>query len=390
VGFVSVAGFAAAWVLAARNRDLFDLAADFGPDRFMVTYAVVGAVVASRRPSNPIGWLLLGFGLVVAARGLAGEYALYVLAGTSHSAAGVWAAWLVHWLLSLVFPAGLLVFLLLLFPTGRPLTPRWWVVGWFAVALTTLALVLIWLVPGTISLGAGLPSVPNPTGINSANGLARETLVGNVLWVLGVVPLLLAGASLFARYRRSAGEQRLQLKWFAYAVVGSLAVVLPLILVAITGGLGQVAFDVAVVAGFGLALPLAIGVAILKYRLYAIDRIISRVISYAIVTTVLAGVFAGLVLLATSVLPIRTPVAVAAATLAAAALFNPLRRRVQRTVDRKFNRSHYNAEAVVAVFTARLSQTVDLDTMQGDLLDTVHHAFEPASVSVWLVASGRR
>ncbi len=113
-------------------------------------------------------------------------------------------------------------------------------------------------------------------------------------------------------------------------------------------------------------------------------------ISYAIVTAVLAGVFAGLVILATTVLPVRTPVAVAAATLAAAALFNPLRRRVQRTVGRRFNRSHYNAETVAAAFTARLRQTVDLDAVQGDLLDTVHRAFEPASVSVWLAASDQR
>ena len=356
VGVVSVAGFAAAWILAARNRDLSDLAADFGPDRFLVAYAVIGAVVASRRPSNPVGWLLLGIGLESAARGLAGEYALYALAGRSHPAAGVWAAWFVHWSLSLVFPAGALVFLLLLFPTGRPLTPRWWAVGWLALGLSAFALLLIWLVPGTITIGAGLPGVPNPTGIKGA--ITLDPLLSNGLWLLGWLPLLLAAASMVARYRRSAGEERLQLKWVAYAAIVTLAVALPLTPAAAAGTLGQLAFDVAVVAGVGLALPLAIGVAILRYRLYAIDRIISRVISYAIVTAVLAGVFAGLVILATTVLPVRTPVAVAAATLAAAALFNPLRRRVQRTVDRRFNRSHYNAEAVVAAFTARLRQTV--------------------------------
>jgi ABC-type bacteriocin/lantibiotic exporter with double-glycine peptidase domain len=125
-------------------------------------------------------------------------------------------------------------------------------------------------------------------------------------------------------------------------------------------------------------------VAVLKYRLYAIDRIISRVISYAIITAVLAGVFAGLVLLATDVLPFKAPVAVAASTLAAAALFNPLRRRVQRAVDRRFNRARYNAEAVAAAFTARLRQTVDPDTAQDDLVATVHRAFQPAHISVWL------
>jgi hypothetical protein len=132
------------------------------------------------------------------------------------------------------------------------------------------------------------------------------------------------------------------------------------------------------------AFPVCIGVAVLKYRLYEIDRIISRVISYAVITAVLAGVFAGLVLLATVVLPFKTPVAVAAATLAAAALFNPLRKRVQHAVDRRFNRARYDAEAIVAAFSGRLRRTIDLDTIRGDLVGVVHEAFQPAYVSVWL------
>jgi hypothetical protein len=134
------------------------------------------------------------------------------------------------------------------------------------------------------------------------------------------------------------------------------------------------------------ALPVCIGVAVLRYRLYAIDRIVSRVISYTLVTAMLAGVFAGVVVLASDVLPFKTPVAVAASTLAAAALFNPLRERVQRAVDRRFNRARYDAEAVIAGFTARLRGTVDLDTVQGDLVDAVHRAFEPAHVSVLFTA----
>jgi hypothetical protein len=134
-------------------------------------------------------------------------------------------------------------------------------------------------------------------------------------------------------------------------------------------------------------LPVCVGVAVLKYRLYEIDRIISRVISYAIVTAMLAGVFAGLVLLATVALPFKTPVAVAAATLAAAALFNPLRRRVQDAVDRRFNRARYNAEVIVAAFTARLRQTVDLETVRGDLVGVVHEAFQPDHVSGWLAGT---
>lgn len=380
-GAVSVAGFAAAWILAARNRDLSELTAVFGPDRFLVAYAVIGTVVAARKPANPIGWLLLGIGMLTAARAVAGEYVLYALAGPVLPGAAVWAAWFINWSLSLVFPAGVLVFLLLLFPTGRPLSTRWRAVGWLAAGLTVVALLLTWLKPGPIVLMAGLPTVPNPTG-TSAITVSRP--LGDALWLLGWLPLLLAAASLLARYRRSGEQERLQLRWFAYAAAVTVAVTLGLAPWTGTGHVWQWAFDAAVIAGFGLALPLAIGIAVLKYRLYAIDRIVSRVISYAIITAVLAGLFAGLVILATGVLPARTPVAVAAATLAAAALFNPLRKRVQRMVDRRFNRSHYNAEAVVASFHTRLRQTVDLGSVQRGLIDTVYHAFEPACASVWL------
>ncbi len=182
------------------------------------------------------------------------------------------------------------------------------------------------------------------------------------------------------RYRRSSGERRQQLKWLYSGatcfVVGVLMPSSPQVSLA----LGALAMGV---------FPVCIGVAVLRYRLYEIDRIISRVISYAVVTVALGGVFAGLVVLATNVLPFKTPVAVAASTLAAAALFNPLRKRVQKIVDRRFNRARYNAEAVLAAFTARLRGTVDLDTVQGDLVAAVHYAFEPAHLSVWLTPIGQ-
>jgi hypothetical protein len=139
------------------------------------------------------------------------------------------------------------------------------------------------------------------------------------------------------------------------------------------------------ILGIGIAaLPVGIGVGILKYRLYDIDRIISRTLAYAIVTGLLVGVYAGLVLLATRVLPLSSPVAVAASTLAAAALFNPLRRRVQQAVDRRFNRARYDADQTVAAFAARLKDAVDLDTVRDDLAGAVHQALEPAHVSVWI------
>lgn len=381
VAVVSMAGFVAAWVLAAANRGLLDFSADYSADRFLVAYAAVGAVLASRRPANPIGWLLLALGLVSAARGLAGEYALHALAGHARPASGVWAVWFVHWVLALLFPSGVLMFLLLLFPNGRLLTARWRTVGWLGAALTACYVLATWLEAGAIKVGLKLPSVPNPTGIA---GWMFAGNAGNGVFLLEWGCLLAAAASLFIRYRRSTSEERLQLKWFAFASVAVLVLLTVLILASIVSQAGESAFNAGVVAGIGVALPVAVGIAVMKYRLYAIDRIISRVVAYAIVTAVLGGLFAGLVLLATEVLPLKTPVAVAAATLVAAALFNPLRRRVQHGVDRRFNRARYDAEMVIAAFTARLRQTVDLDTVQGDLVGAVDAAFQPAHVSVWL------
>jgi len=183
-------------------------------------------------------------------------------------------------------------------------------------------------------------------------------------------------------WRRATGERRQQLKWLATGAAVTLVVV--------AASLGfSSASVVGEVLGIGLAaLPVGIGVGILKYRLYDIDRIISRTLAYAIVTGLLVGVYAGLVLLATRVLPLSSPVAVAASTLAAAALFSPLRRRVQRAVDRRFNRARYDADQTVAAFAARLKDAVDLDTVRDDLAGAVHQALEPAHVSVWISQRG--
>ena len=197
-------------------------------------------------------------------------------------------------------------------------------------------------------------------------------------------PLLIACwlasiASQALSYRRSSGERRQQLKWL---LAGSAATLVALGLVALLGSVPWLS-DVIGVIGF-LALPVSIGVAVLKYRLFDIDRIISRTLAYAIVTGLLVGLYAGLVLLATQVLGVHSTVAVAAATLAAAALFNPVRRRVQLRVDRRFNRARYDADQMVAVFAARLKDTVDLDSVRDDLASVASQALEPAHVSVWI------
>ena len=213
---------------------------------------------------------------------------------------------------------------------------------------------------GLLTLAVGLSRVP----LNSVTG---KTVPGGpavgLRWLTQV-----------RAYRRASGEHREQLKWLCGGAVVTVASVL---------APGQLVDEL--ISPFGVtALPACIAVAVLKYRLYAIDRIISRVISYAIITAILAGVFAGLVLLATEVLPFKTPVAVAFSTLAAAALFNPLRRRVQHAVDRRFNRARYDAEEVVAAFAGRVRQTVDPGSVTTDLIGAVETAFEPTHISLWL------
>ena len=198
----------------------------------------------------------------------------------------------------------------------------------------------------------------------------------------GVVLIVAAGlaalVSLAFRYRRAGTVERAQLKWLVYAAAVIVVAVLAQIPIASTNL--QNAISIGAVA----LVPVAIGIAVLRYRLYDIDRVISRTVAYAIVTGLLVGIYAGLVLLATQVLGIHASVAVAAATLAAAALFSPVRRRVQRAVDRRFNRARYDADQTVAVFAARLKDAVDLDAVRDDLAGVVHQALEPAHVSLWI------
>jgi hypothetical protein len=189
---------------------------------------------------------------------------------------------------------------------------------------------------------------------------------------------LAAVASLAFRYRRAGTAERAQLKWLVYA--GALVVVVALTSVPTA----PTNLQNALASGAVALIPVAIGIAVLRYRLYDIDRVISRTLAYAIVTGLLVGLYASLVLAATRILSFHTSIAVAAATLAAAALFNPLRRQVQLRVDRRFNRARYDADQTVAVFAARLKDTVDLDSVRDDLAGVVHQALEPAHVSLWI------
>jgi hypothetical protein len=339
----------------------------------LVSAAAVGTLVAARRPRNPIGWITLAIFLLGAAPD--SQYA--ILDYRMHHGrlpfgwvavallGGGWPLWL-----------ALIAILLWLFPDGRLPAGRWRRLSVILVAAGSLLALAV--STGLIVAAAGHAMPVDASGNLTARPAGAWKIPQRALGVMFIA--LLAGSLLawlavqIPTYRRAASERRQQLKWlYSGAIIFVISSFIP----------GQLGNDWIGPLG-AAALPVCIGVAVLKYRLYEIDRIISRVISYALITAVLAGVFAGLVLLASEVLPVKTPVAVAASTLAAAALFNPLRTRVQRMVDRRFNRARYNAEAVASAFTARLRQSVDLDTVQGDLIDTVRRAFEPAHASVWL------
>jgi hypothetical protein len=380
VAAVSIVLLAGGVVLSYVDRHMgslsrWDFSNVFEEATFMAV-PVVGFVLASRRPANRVGWIVLGTGLVLGLAFFCDRYSRggLVAAPGSLPAARA-AAWFVNWVP--VIPIAGLAFMLLLFPTGRLRSRRWRPTAWFvAAALTPYAAAMvaracrIWADPFTTLSDGWYP--------------------GSRTAVFAVVPAaLLAGvAAMVVRFARSSGEERLQLKWFVVAAVLVVAAAIPFALVpqiAMSPAAASTALSTLKVV-FGLALVClyaAIAVAVLKYRLYDIDRVISRTLAYAIVTGLLAGVYAGLVLLATQVFGVHTPVAVAGATLAAAALFSPVRRWVQRRVDRRFNRSRYDADQTVAVFAARLKDAVDLDAVRGDLARVVQMALEPAHVSVW-------
>jgi hypothetical protein len=340
-----------------------------------VSAATVGAVVASRRPRHPVGWLLLGVGLALNVSLLAQSYVKYgllarpgslpgarYLAGFTDSTVPIWLSC-----------AG---FVLLLTPTGKLLSPRWrW---WARVAAVAPVVVVLGSVVQPDPLAPDYRG--NPLAVPA---LARVLAVPAVASVVVVLVALLVGAgSLVVRFRRARGVERQQLRWLAYAA----ALAGGLLLVALFAGF-VLAKDEVVTASLALGvalLPLATGAAILRYRLYDLDRIISRTLAYGLLTVLLGGGYAAVVLGLGQLLGRDSSLVVAAATLAVAAVFQPARRRVQQLVDRRFNRRRYDAARTIAAFSARLREQVDLDTLTAELLGVVELTMQPTSASLWL------
>jgi len=367
-------------ILYALTRQ--NLAENDGQDVVLFsTFVTVGLIITWHRPGNPIGWIILAG---IDFQGLAVAGSLYLTLSRRpgyHLPTGplLWldSAWFVG--------IGAVPLVILLFPDGRPPSRRWRRVMWSYLALVggylvcTYTAVIIAVAGHRTRLGAdGAPAfLEHPAGWYAAATTVFTALLP-AFWLSFVVAQVIS-------WRRASGERRQQLKWLlagAAVLAVSQAVLQPVLALPSLSATAQGILNT--ISTFTLAaLPVGVAVAIMRYRLYDIDRIISRTLAYAIVTGLLVGVYAGLVLLATQVLSIKSPVAVAAATLATAALFNPVRRGVQRVVDRRFNRSRYDADRTIAAFAARLQDSVDLAAVQADLASVVHRALEPAHVTLW-------
>ena len=346
----------------------------------VATWGVTGAFVTTRRPDNRIGWLLwlIGVGLGLALTGQA--WAHLSIAEFDGTLPGTVAAAM----LGLLFgPTLVLVVLVpMLFPDGHFMSRRWAAAGVVIIVISVLVLIGTALQPGPIE---GAPEVDNPLG---SAALADVTRALVELGSLGFLPALVIGiAAAVVRFRRGSAVERKQIKWFGSVLVLALSMFLTASV--LPQPYAQWAW---VVASLSIALiPIAIGVAVLRYRLYEIDRLISRTIGWALVTGLLVGAFALLVLGSSAVLEPLTggnTLAVAGSTLVVALLFAPLRSRVQRAVDRRFDRSRYDGERTLAAFGERLRDEVDLPTIRADVLATVETSVRPTRVGLWLRGPG--
>ncbi len=344
------------------------------PAIFAVTFTWVGAALAWRRPKNAIGWLLLSVGAVAATQVLFGEYSIFGIVGRPEPTIGaVFAGWLVSWIwvIEVTFVA---VFLLLLFPDGRFLSPRWRGVAWLGSGSAAIAAFGLAFNAGPLN---NAPYAQNPFPLFGDTDLSAFYWAMAGLGVAGVG----AATSLFLRYRRSRGTERQQLKWLAVeAIVISIAVIVG------TFAQNNKWASVFLISAIALA-PVMIGIAVLRYRLYDIDVLINRALVYGATTAAIGlAFFAGIIVLQAALRPITggSELAVAASTLLCFALFQPVRRRVQSGVDQRFYRSRYDASRTLDVFTSRLAGEVDLDAVGAELAKAVSATVRPAHVSLWL------
>jgi MFS family permease len=390
--FVATIGLVAAgWVFLALDvaAGAFDSAASAVTfDLPLLVFPVTGLLVARRQPRNAVAWVLLGIGLAGGIGSLFTGYSTYALTADPGSlpagdVVGVLSSAMWD---PVIIPVATL--LLLLFPDGKPLSRRWRIVVWLSVFVMVAVFLGIVLSPGALTAD-GIPAgIDNPLSIRALEPVAQVLLFALVLLP---VCMLLSALSLVLRFRRSRGVERAQLKWLATAAAISASIYA----LALLSGLGPALFGtepgpwVSVLDTLALAslllIPISIGVAILRYRLYDIDRIISRTIAYFLLTAVLVAVYAMIVVgIGTATGRSDNPALIAGATLAVAALFRPVRRRLQDRIDRRLYRRRYDAERVLGSFASRLRDELDLDALSVELLAAVSQTVQPARMGVWI------
>jgi hypothetical protein len=376
---ISLAVTALCFLLIALNLSLDTPAYFFWPDLTVLAlgYSVIGAIIASRLPNHPIGWLCCAIGFIAAIDHFGGEYAVYALLAHPHSLPGGMAMfWLQDWFWMLFI--GLIVFLLLLFPTGRLPSGRWQPFAWGSVVVILVAVILT-------------ASTPLPSSGSEIRGSLEEppSPIQFSVLLLGLV----AAVSVVVGRRNARGVERQQIKWLLYAgaifFVGSSLKIAVVYFIQLEGPWGLWISYILVAVG-GLSGPIAIGVAILRYRLYNIDVLINRTLVYGSLTALLAAVYFGGVTATQAIVRVLTgqeqqpQLVVVVSTLVIAALFNPLRRRIQSFIDRRFYRRKYDATKMLDAFSAKLRDETDLDALSDDLVGVVREAMQPSHASLWL------
>ena len=349
-----------------------------------ITCSTVGVIIASRRPDHPIGWLFCAVGLLAGVNHFFAEYAIFALLTQPGSLPGGQAsAWVAAW--PWMPSNALLVFVALLFPDGRLPSRRWLPFAWLNVVVAVVGTVAVAFLAGPIP---ALAPIENPLGVEGA-----QTLLGPVATVAGALERGILGVvavgSLFLRLRRARGGEREQIKWLAYAAsVVVIGAILTYVIPEATDAqwVGQVGLALLAVGFVGI--PIAIGIAILRYRLYDINLLINRTLVYGSLTAILvAHYFGSIIWLQIAFVELtgqRSTLAVVASTLVIAALFRPWQRWVQAFVDRRFYRRKYDARRTLEAFSAKLRDETDLDALSNDLTDAVRETMQPAHVSLWL------
>lgn len=336
-----------------------------------LSFVLLGSLLVVRLPGHPVGWLLAGLGIAVLVQQTSQHYAFHGLLGPAEPPAWRAASWIAEW--AIAPPLVLFIEALLVFPSGRPSARAWWVMA-VTVAGAGVLLTVGWAVATWPQRGTPLLTV---------GGRLPPLLEAVRLALIACVPL--AVGSLLLRHRRAGREERLQLKWLSLAAGGLVIAVAAGLAGAALGSSSPLIDTLGIVSVAGVAVAMAM--AVLRYRLYEMDRIVSRTVAYSLLTGVLAVVYGGGVVIGGTVLEPVAPgssLAVAASTLLVAGLFNPLRVRLQRRVDGRFNRSAHDARRTVAAFRTRLRDHVQLESLRDDLVSTVSGAVQPASVALWL------